>query len=90
MDENEKYMETRSHRKQEMKFSKEICKQCYEQCGPDSWSAGDDESWKEGKVWCVELFYSDVPIREHFIGIGEIPDGCPYKLEHTVMSEKPK
>jgi len=81
MDENEKYMETRSHRKQEMKFSKEICKQCYKAKGR-VWSASTDKAWKDGWVRCWASCAWGTMVR------GRIPMNCPNKLEHTVLGKQ--
>ncbi len=75
-----------------MKLNKNICKKCIntrkthsydrQTWWIGSWTQWDDKMWFEDQqVGCTNK-----PHRET-IPINQIPDDCPYKLEHLVLKE---
>ena len=57
-----------------------VCKKCYKQHESGMVLECDDERWAEGHVWCKAV--SGYVIRKKF---DEIPNKCPYALEHVVL-----
>ena len=72
------------------KLSKEICKKCRnERAGRElyPWDGIDEIDWKDGRINCAVFDYGHVWLS---FNIDEIPEDCSYKLEQTVLSERPK
>jgi len=82
------------------KLSKKICRRCFNECAriigdpAFAWEKGssgksDNFNWDEnGIVYCIGSGLVGIPIG--YIRIDTIPDCCRYKLEQTVLSEKPQ
>jgi len=75
------------------RLSKKVCKKCWVEYVRGKkfltlvWDSFADDEWKEGTVFCpVPGCHSG----GGEIGTNKIPDYCPYKLEHTVLSKRPK
>jgi len=72
---------------------KKICKRCICECAIQiqddwdkdwlAWRESDERLWKEGIVLCPFIHWKNILINA-------VPDSCFYKLEQTVLSEKPK
>jgi len=65
------------------KLCKEACQRCYrEQFW--TWTEFIEEHWQAGGVWCsVEKARP-----AEWTKLDEIPDCCPYVLEHIVMGSQ--
>ena len=74
-------------------LNKEICKICktkeankFAYAGDIldfEWNGGDEDAWDDGgRLSCPKNFWSSIDV------YGEPPKACPYKLEHTIMSQK--
>ena len=81
------------------KLSKKVCKICRKADAlsrginpDDTWNKNDEAYWAEGRTFCPFNFrvHSWSPLGVHLIPIHKIPDFCDCRLEHTVLSEKPK
>jgi len=74
------------------KLSEEICKRCWDERAEEVkekrllWSYIDERRWQQGVVLCRTF----LPFGFGPCPIDSIPDGCFYRLEHIVLSEKPK
>jgi len=69
---------------------KAICKKCVNKCSRQEkapidfvWCEKDEELWREDFVYCPAEEWDDVEIFDP-------PESCHYKLEQTVLSEKPQ
>ena len=75
-------------------MNKEICKKCWNECAHEHnnkdllWNEYDDDLWKEGRILCRNLCW--IQTVGYNTSTDQIPDCCSYKLEHIVISEKPK
>jgi len=68
---------------------KEICKKCVNKCARQEkapsnfvWCVWEEGMWKEDLVCCPAEDWDE-------IGIFDPPESCHYKLEQTVLNEKP-
>jgi len=71
------------------KLSKKICKRCVNECAVQageeilSWVESDEARWEKKILLCGVKSW-------HVIEIYEIPECCPYALEHIVLGDKLK
>jgi len=78
------------------KLSKKICRKCWNERAREEnnnrllWNEDDENSWKEGRVICSSQFTTWESAINCEISTDQTPDCCSYKLEHVVLSEKPK
>jgi len=78
------------------KLSKKICRKCWNEFARSRnrvyllWNKTDEYKWQRGKVFCWKKDVMHTKHPNFHIGLDKIPDYCPYKLEHTVLSEKPE
>ena len=73
-------------------LNKEICIRCYNKNKKHPWKhrPAKDRAWNMGQVCCVEKWHGADTYHSAMISIYEVPDCCPYELEHLLKNQEKK
>ena len=63
-------------------LSKEVCKKCVINCRM-AWTEDDEKQWEERSLIICLKSINNIFVETE----GNPPEGCPHKLEHTVLKQ---